>query len=65
MREFVAPTIGITTLNHESSMLEFSTLRIAKDPQHPRIARLFLNRPERPNGAIPGALSLRVTKRAR
>ena len=46
-------------------MLEFSTLRIAKDPQHPRIARLFLNRPERPNGAIPGALSLRVTKRAR
>ena len=37
-------------------MLEFSTLRIAKDPQHPRIARLLLN---------PGALSPQVTKRAR
>ncbi len=30
-------------------MPEFSTLRIAKDPQHPRIARLLLNRPERYN----------------
>ena len=30
-------------------MPEFSTLRIAKDPQHPRIARLLLNRPARYN----------------
>ncbi len=30
-------------------MPEFSTLRIAKDAAHPRIARLLLNRPERLN----------------
>lgn len=30
-------------------MPEFSTLRIAKDTAHPRIARLLLNRPERLN----------------
>ena len=30
-------------------MPEFSTLRIDQDPQHPRIARLLLNRPERYN----------------
>ncbi len=30
-------------------MLELSTLRIAQDPQQPRIARLLLNRPERYN----------------
>ena len=30
-------------------MPEFSTLRITQDPQHPRIARLLLNRPERYN----------------
>lgn len=30
-------------------MIEFSTLRIAKDAQQPRIARLLLNRPERYN----------------
>ena len=30
-------------------MPEFNTLRIAQDPQHPRIARLLLDRPERYN----------------
>ena len=30
-------------------MPDFSTLRIAADPAHPRIARLLLNRPERLN----------------
>lgn len=30
-------------------MPDFSTLRIAADPQHPRVARLLLNRPERYN----------------
>ena len=30
-------------------MPQFSTLRIEKDPEHPRIARLCLNRPERFN----------------
>ena len=30
-------------------MPEFSTLRIDKDPSHPRVARLLLNRPERLN----------------
>lgn len=30
-------------------MPEFSTLRIDKDPAHPRVARLLLNRPERLN----------------
>ena len=30
-------------------MPDFSTLSIDKDPQHPRIARLLLNRPERLN----------------
>ncbi|MCB2016360.1 MAG: enoyl-CoA hydratase/isomerase family protein, partial [Hydrogenophaga sp.] len=30
-------------------MPDFSTLRIAPDPQQPRVARLLLNRPERYN----------------
>ncbi len=30
-------------------MPDFSTLRIAPDAAHPRIARLLLNRPERMN----------------
>jgi len=30
-------------------MPDFSTLTISKDPQHPRVARLLLNRPQRLN----------------
>ncbi len=40
-------------------MPAFSTLSIAPDPQHPRIARLRLNRPERLNainGEMPGEI---------
>ena len=44
-------------------MPEFSTLRIDKDPSHPRVARLLLNRPERLNAiaeATPGELRAAV-----
>lgn len=40
-------------------MPEFTTLRIDQDPDHPRIARLLLNRPERFNAindAMPGEI---------
>lgn len=40
-------------------MLELSTLRVGKDPQNPRIARLLLNRPDRLNAInehTPGEL---------
>ncbi len=44
-------------------MPEFSTLRIAADPDHPRIARLLLNRPERLNAineAMPAEIRAAV-----
>jgi enoyl-CoA hydratase len=44
-------------------MPEFSTLHIAADPQHPRIARLLLNRPERFNAItddMPGEIRAAV-----
>ena len=44
-------------------MPDFSTLRIGKDPQQPRIARLLLNRPERLNAindAMPRELRAAV-----
>lgn len=44
-------------------MPDFSTLRIAPDPEHPRIARLRLNRPERFNAiddAMPGEIRAAV-----
>jgi len=40
-------------------MPEFTTLRIAKDPRQPRIARLLLNRPERLN-AISDAMPAEI-----
>lgn len=44
-------------------MPKFETLQIEKDPQHPRIARLLLNRPERLNAigdATPGEIRAAV-----
>jgi enoyl-CoA hydratase len=45
-------------------MPDFSTLRIGPDPQHPRIARLVLNRPERLN-AINDAMPREIVAAVR
>jgi enoyl-CoA hydratase/carnithine racemase len=39
----------IKTQRPETPMPAFTTLQIGKDPAHPRVARLLLNRPERLN----------------
>jgi len=44
-------------------MREYSTLKIAQDPAHPRVARLLLNRPERLNAInerMPGEIRAAV-----
>src|SRR5688572_4468359 len=44
-------------------MPEFTSLRIDQDPDHPRVARLLLNRPERfnaINGAMPSEIRAAV-----
>jgi enoyl-CoA hydratase len=40
---------GAHDCHEETTMLELSTLRIGADPEHPRVARLLLNRPQRLN----------------
>jgi enoyl-CoA hydratase len=47
----------------ETPMPSFNTLRIDKDPEQPRIARLLLNRPERLNAItdeMPGEIRAAV-----